>query len=166
VKQVLVAVACGVVFATGLGISGMTDPAKVIGFLDVFGRWDPSLGFVMVGAIGVHLGAARWALRAARPLGANHFVLPSTNTVDARLVGGSALFGLGWGATGYCPGPALVDLVAPSQGLVTFVAAMLAGIAAFRFLATPAARDDEVPRSAPESAMGADRRAGSPTIAR
>jgi hypothetical protein len=122
----------GIVFAIGLGLSGMTNPGKVIGFLDVAGHWDPSLAFVMAGAIVVHVGAARWALRAPRPLWAGAFALPASTSIDAQLVVGAALFGLGWGIAGFCPGPALVDLVAPSTSVVTFVSAMIAGIAAVR----------------------------------
>jgi uncharacterized membrane protein YedE/YeeE len=133
VKQLAVAAIAGVVFAVGLGLSGMTNPDKILGFLDVTGRWDPSLLLVMVGAIGVHLGPARWALRARRPLLASGFERPASTRVDRALVVGSALFGVGWGAVGYCPGPALVDLVAPSRPLLVFVAAMIGGTALFRY---------------------------------
>jgi uncharacterized protein len=131
-KQLALAFVAGIVFALGLGVSGMTDPEKIIGFLDVAGRWDPSLALVMVGAIGVHAGVARWALRAPRPLWSNTFALPRRRDIDPSLVAGAALFGLGWGAAGYCPGPALVDLAAPSPSQVMFVAAMLAGTVLFR----------------------------------
>jgi uncharacterized membrane protein YedE/YeeE len=104
----------------------------VLGFLDVAGHWDPSLGLVMAGAIGAHVGAALWARRARRPVWANSFIVPRSGKIDASLVAGASLFGLGWGAVGYCPGPALVDLAAPSASLLTFVLAMLAGAFAFR----------------------------------
>jgi uncharacterized protein len=133
VKQLVVAASAGAVFAIGLGLSGMTNPDRILGFLDFAGRWDPSLLFVMVGAIGVHLGPARWALRARRPLLADGFERPARSAVDRPLVVGALLFGIGWGAVGYCPGPALVDLVAPSRSLLVFVAAMLAGTVLFRY---------------------------------
>jgi uncharacterized protein len=131
-KQLALAFLAGLVFAVGLGISGMTDPEKIIGFLDVTGRWDPSLVFVMIGAIGVHVGVAQWALRAERPLWSKTFAFPPRLGIDGSLLAGAAIFGLGWGAAGYCPGPALVDLSAPTASRVTFVAAMIAGIVVFR----------------------------------
>jgi uncharacterized membrane protein YedE/YeeE len=131
-KELACAFVAGVVFAIGLGLSGMTDPDKVVGFLDVTGRWDPSLACVMAGAVAVHVGAAQWALRARRPLWSGAFAVPSFTTIDRRLVVGAALFGLGWGTAGLCPGPALVDLVAPSTSVVAFVAAMVAGMVVFR----------------------------------
>jgi uncharacterized membrane protein YedE/YeeE len=132
-KKLAVAFISGVIFALGLGVSGMTDPSKILGFLDVAGHWDPSLAFVMAGAIGMHLGPAQWALRAKRPLLAADFERPSRTRVDRGLVAGSVLFGVGWGAAGYCPGPALVDLIAPSPGLLVFVASMIAGTALLRY---------------------------------
>jgi uncharacterized membrane protein YedE/YeeE len=131
-KRLAVAFVAGVIFAVGLGISGMTDPARVLGFLDVAGHWDPSLAFVMAGAIGVHLGPAQWALRARRPLWSDAFVLPGRTAIDGRLVAGSILFGIGWGIAGYCPGPAIVNLVAPSRHLLAFVAAMVVGTGLYR----------------------------------
>jgi uncharacterized membrane protein YedE/YeeE len=128
VKRLAGVFVAGVIFAMGLGLSGMTNPNKVLGFLDVAGSWDPSLGFVMVGAIGVHVGVAQWALRARKPLWAPVFSLPHYTTIDTRLLAGAVIFGLGWGMAGFCPGPVLVDLVAPSAGVVTFVIAMLAGM--------------------------------------
>lgn len=114
----------GVLFAVGLCVSGMTDPAKVQGFLDVTGAWDPSLAFVMAGAIGAHFFVARWALRSDKPLFATSFAWPELTKIDLRLVGGAALFGIGWGLVGYCPGPALASLAAPSRPLFAFVVAM------------------------------------------
>ena len=131
-KRLLSAFVAGLVFALGLVASGMTNPAKVVGFLDVTGPWDPSLAFVMAGAIAVHAGVARWAARASRPVLAAVFVRPPSAKIDAALLGGAALFGIGWGIAGMCPGPALVDLAAPSESGVTFVVAMLVGIVAFR----------------------------------
>lgn len=132
-KRVAVAFSVGVLFALGLALSGMTDPGKVIGFLDVTGDWDPSLAFVMGGAIGVHFLVARWSRTAPGPLLGGAFAIPKRTEIDRRLLGGSALFGLGWGAAGYCPGPALVSVAALSTSALVFVAAMLAGIAVFHF---------------------------------
>jgi uncharacterized membrane protein YedE/YeeE len=131
-RKLAVAFVCGLVFAVGLGVSGMTNPEKIIGFLDVTGRWDPTLAFVMAGAVGVHMGVAQWARRAARPLWSNTFAIATRSRIDRPLLVGAALFGLGWGVVGYCPGPALVDLGAPSTTLVLFVAAMVAGTLAFQ----------------------------------
>jgi hypothetical protein len=129
----VVAALGGAVFAVGLVVSGMTDPAKILGFLDVAGgAWDPSLAFVMVGAIGVFLPAHRWSLGWARPRAAATFRCPLATRLDARLLGGAALFGIGWGASGFCPGPALVSLGGLRLETIGFVAAMLVGIAAFR----------------------------------
>ena len=132
-RQTAVAFVAGVVFAVGLGLSGMTNPEKILGFLDVAGRWDPSLLLVMGGAVAVHFGFAQWALRARKPLLEEAFELPSRAQVDGSLVVGSVLFGVGWGAIGYCPGPAIVDLVSPSPSLAVFVVAMVSGIAAHRY---------------------------------
>ncbi len=131
-RQLAVAFVAGIVFAVGLGISGMTDPNRILGFLDLAGPWDPSLAFVMVGAIAAHVGAAQWSLRSRGPSSSGAFAATGATVIDSPLVVGSALFGLGWGTGGFCPGPALVDLVAPSTGLVAFVAAMIVGMAAFR----------------------------------
>ena len=126
--------AAGLLFAMGLGISGMTDPKKVVGFLDPADGWDPSLALVMVGAIGVHFVFARRAISGGKPLLAERFEIPRITAIDLRLIAGAALFGVGWGIAGYCPGPALASLAAPSAGLVAFLIAMLAGMAVFTFL--------------------------------
>ena len=122
-----IAFAAGLAFALGLGISGMTQPEKVIGFLDFFGAWDPSLALVMVGAIGVHLGFLRLTRRQARPVCAASFDRRRRRGIDARLITGAALFGLGWGLGGYCPGPALVSSMS-SSGAAVLVLAMLLGV--------------------------------------
>lgn len=118
----------GVLFALGLGISGMTQPAKIIGFLDIFGAWDPSLVFVMAGAVGVNVVLYRLSVKRLRPLFAPAFTLPPKNTVSASLVTGAALFGIGWGLSGYCPGPALVSSVTGWGSVLAFVGSMLAGM--------------------------------------
>jgi uncharacterized membrane protein YedE/YeeE len=117
--KTIVSLFSGVLFALGLSISGMTDPAKVTGFLDVTGAWDSSLIWVMVGAIGV-FASAFWGIKKSRPLLAPTFNGPQAGMkVDGRLVIGSAIFGLGWGLSGICPGPALVN--AASGGVVYLV---------------------------------------------
>jgi len=126
------AFAAGVVFAVGLGISGMTQPAKVIGFLDFFGRWDPSLVFVMGGAVVFYFAAFRWVRGYGTPLLADRFRLPDRTDIDARLVAGAAIFGVGWALAGYCPGPAITSLGALSGDALIFAAAMLAGMLVFR----------------------------------
>lgn len=132
-RDAVVAFACGAVFAVGLVIAGMTDPRKVLGFLDVTGgAWDPSLAFVMLGAIGVFLPVHQLSKRRARPLLAPSFCHPEATAIDARLLGGAALFGLGWGASGYCPGPAVASLTRGGTGVLIFVATMLAGLVAVR----------------------------------
>lgn len=122
--DVVVGLGTGALFGAGLVISGMTRPSKVLGFLDVTGAWDASLAFVMLGAIGVHAIAYRWIRRhPVTPLS-----LPPDARVDARLVVGSALFGVGWGLAGLCPGPALTAVATLAPAALVFVAGMTAGI--------------------------------------
>jgi uncharacterized membrane protein YedE/YeeE len=116
--KVAIAFACGLVFAAGLALSGMIRPEKVIGFLDIFGRWDPALAFVMGPAVGIYALAA-WRRRPPGP----------ERPLDVRLFAGAAIFGIGWGLTGVCPGPALVNLAAPNAFFATFAAALVAGVA-------------------------------------
>jgi uncharacterized membrane protein YedE/YeeE len=130
--HVVVGLVAGAVFAVGLALAGMTDPHKVAGFLDVSGAWDPSLAFVMIGAIGVFLPLHAIAKRRARPLLAERFSAPERTGIDARLVVGAAIFGLGWGAAGYCPGPGLVSLSTGGLGPIAFVGGMAVGMAVFR----------------------------------
>ena len=127
--QAAVALLLGVAFALGLGVSGMTDPRNVLAFLDVGGRWDGSLALVMGGALAVYVAAARWARAAPRPLAARCFAVPRSGAIDARLLGGAAVFGLGWGIAGYCPGPAVVDAIGLAPPTLVFVASMLAATA-------------------------------------
>ena len=127
-KALLTSFLSGTVFAIGLGISGMTRPIKVIGFLDFFGNWDASLAFVMIGAIAVYFVAYRWSRKMASPLLAAEFSLPTRNDLDARLIIGAAIFGAGWGLGGFCPGPAITSLAAGAAPVAVFVAAMAAGI--------------------------------------
>lgn len=118
----------GIVFAVGLGISGMTQPAKVIGFLDLVSGWDPSLAFVMCGAIGIHFIAYRFQPKLRKPLYADAFNVPTRTDLSAKLVGGAALFGAGWALGGFCPGPALVATVSLQPPALIFTAAMVAGM--------------------------------------
>lgn len=118
----------GLLFALGLGVGGMTQPSKVIGFLDVAGDWDPSLAFVMGGALLVYAVVARLALARPAPLLDGRFFVPTRRDVDRPLVVGSLLFGAGWGIAGYCPGPALVSLASGRVSVIVFVAAMLLGM--------------------------------------
>ncbi len=122
------ALAAGMLFGVGLGVSGMAQPTKVLGFLDVAGDWDPTLLFVMGGAVGVHFWAYRWARRRSAPGFDERFFLPAGTPIDARLSLGAVLFGVGWGIGGYCPGPALVSLASLGVPLMVFVAAMLGGM--------------------------------------
>jgi uncharacterized membrane protein YedE/YeeE len=124
----LAALASGALFGVGLAISGMTKPAKVVGFLDLFGAWDASLALVMLGAVGVHFVAFRLVRRRAAPLFAPRFQLPSRTDLDARLVTGAAIFGVGWGLGGFCPGPGLVSTAGGMLAACVFVAGMSAGM--------------------------------------
>lgn len=128
------AFAAGLLFGLGLIVAGMTNPAKILGFLDVAGKWDPSLAFVMAGAIAV--GVVAFALARRRTVSALGLPmrLPSAGAIDARLVGGSLLFGVGWGLAGFCPGPAIVALGAGYAKAAVFVVAMLLGMGAFELI--------------------------------
>ncbi len=118
----------GGLFGAGLMISGMTDANKVIGFLDIADSWDPTLAFVMVGGISAHLALFNWITRKEKPLFDTHFWLPTTQDLDKKLVIGAALFGIGWGLAGYCPGPVLVSLASGLQEPLAFTGAMILGM--------------------------------------
>ncbi len=145
-KQSLVAALVGVVFALGLALGGMTDPAKVIGFLDIFGAWDPSLAFVMGGAIAVYAPIRWWTRRRSAPLLDHRFHLPTRRDIDARLVVGAATFGVGWGLAGYCPGPALVGSMALGTDAVFFTGSMLLGMAGLSAWQRAVRRSERGPR--------------------
>ena len=136
---IFTALMVGLVFGLGLILSGMTDPAKVLGFLDLAGSWDPSLGFVMGGAILVGAIAFGFAARRERSLLGEPMRLPTATRIDRRLVLGSLAFGAGWGLAGYCPGPALASLATGGIKPLVFSAAMLAGMAIFELLERRAA---------------------------
>lgn len=123
--RVLAALLSGVLFGLGLAISGMTDPNVVIGFLDLFGDFNPALMFVLGGAVGTTLVAFRFVLRRPSPVLADGFQLPTRKDIDARLLIGAGLFGIGWGLAGYCPGPALVSAGALIDTALMFVPVML-----------------------------------------
>ncbi|NBQ52729.1 MAG: YeeE/YedE family protein [Proteobacteria bacterium] len=123
-----------ILFGLGLGLSGMTLPSKVIGFLDITGNWDPTLAFVMVGAILVHSISFRLITKRPSPIFSTSFRLPTRKDVDYKLVVGAAIFGLGWGLGGFCPGPAIVGLVSGIPAVLVFVGSMVAGIYAYRFV--------------------------------
>jgi uncharacterized membrane protein YedE/YeeE len=129
-------------FGLGLGISGMTDADKVVGFLDLFGNWDPSLAFVMVGAIGVHLVLYRVILKRSSPLYSGKFSIPTSVDIDGRLVFGAVLFGVGWGLGGVCPGPGLVSGAALTTETLVFIAAMVGGMIVFQVVMSMARRAD------------------------
>ena len=126
----IAALVCGLIFGLGLILSGMGSPAKVQNFLDFFGQWDPSLGFVMGGAIAVGLVAFTWAKQRQTALLGAPIQLPTSTAIDSKLLTGSALFGIGWGLAGFCPGPALMNLSTLNPEVWLFVAAMLAGMGA------------------------------------
>ena len=129
IPRILAALGCGFVFGLGLAISGMMNPAKVIGFLDVAGNWDPTLAFVMGGALLVTVPAYRLILGRGNPALASGFSLPTRTGLDTPLILGSALFGVGWSLVGFCPGPAVAAVVTGLPAVLGFVAAMLAGMA-------------------------------------
>lgn len=131
--QIISAWGVGLLFGIGLILGGMTDPAKVLGFLDLAGRWDPSLAFVMGGAMAVATLAFAKARHRAKALLGGPMQIPQTRVIDRRLIVGSLAFGAGWGLAGFCPGPALVAVASGAGEAVLFVAAMLAGMALFEY---------------------------------
>ena len=132
--QIVTALMAGLLFGIGLIVSGMTDPAKVIGFLDLAGKWDPSLALVMAGAIAVSFIPFQLAARRSSALLGEPMRLPTATSIDRRLVLGSLAFGAGWGLAGYCPGPALASLASGGGKPMIFTLAMLAGMALFEVL--------------------------------
>jgi uncharacterized membrane protein YedE/YeeE len=126
-KSATSAFGAGALFGAGLAISGMTKPSKIIGFLDPFGAWDPSLAFVMIGAIAVHFVAHRLIARRASPLFDAMFHWPTRKEIDARLVIGAAIFGVGWALAGFCPGPGLVAAASGMAPALVFVVGMTLG---------------------------------------
>ncbi|TWG53666.1 DUF6691 family protein [Aminobacter sp. J44] len=131
----LVNLALGLLFGAGLVVSGMADPAKVLNFLDLFGTWDPSLAFVMGGAVLVAFVGYGLVLRRDRPVAAPSFSVPAGKDIDARLIVGPALFGIGWGLAGFCPGPAIAALGLGAPGTLAFLPAMFLGMWTARLVA-------------------------------
>ena len=129
--QIIMASVAGLIFGIGLILSGMTDPSKVLGFLDLGGNWNPSLAFVMGGAVSVAFVGFRLAARRKRALLGGPILLPTATRIDRRLLLGSLAFGCGWGLAGYCPGPALASLASGGVKPLIFAIAMLAGMAIF-----------------------------------
>ncbi len=132
--RALLAFVCGLVFGTGLIVSQMSNPARIIAFLDVSGQWDPSLVFVMAGAVGVFALGYRLALARTAPLFGGKFVLPEKVDLDKALLSGSLLFGIGWGVAGLCPGPAVVGIGFAEPRVWIFTASMVAGMALVRLI--------------------------------
>ncbi len=132
--KMLVNLFAGALFGLGLAVSGMVNPQKVIGFLDVAGDWDPTLAFVMGGALLVAIPAFRLIFKRSRPVLTDDFDLPTNDSLDARLLGGAALFGVGWGLSGFCPGPSVTALASGLLPVFAFVAAMIAGMALYKWI--------------------------------
>lgn len=124
----------GLLFGLGLIVSGMVNPAKVIGFLDLAGNWDPSLALVMAAALAVTTPAFHIILKSEKPLFSTAFLLPERTDVDAKLIGGATLFGMGWGIAGFCPGPALTAITSLNSSVIIFVVAMIAGMVLHRVI--------------------------------
>ena len=134
-KRALAAMLSGILFGVGLALSRMTDPTVVLGFLDIFGNFDPTLAFVLGGAVGTSVVAFHFVLRRNEPLFDSDFKLPTTQLVDRPLLLGAAIFGVGWGLAGYCPGPALVSAASGIGTAGLFVLAMIAGSLIHRYAA-------------------------------
>lgn len=125
--KTLMGYVAGLLFGLGLALAGMTDPSRVLGFLDIFGAWDPTLMFVLGGAVVTTFIGYRLVFRQERPMIGETFQLPTRQDLDVRLVGGAALFGIGWGLSGYCPGPAIASIAGLTAPLMAMLAAMVAG---------------------------------------
>lgn len=134
IRDIVVSLASGTIFGAGLALGGMTNPARVRGFLDIFGNWDPTLAFVMGGAVIVMALAWLMQRQMLRPVFSDSFSLPDRSDITLRLVGGSALFGIGWGIAGLCPGPGFAAFAIAPASAAIFVAAMLAGMLLVRLM--------------------------------
>tara|TARA_Y100000310_G_C20406699_1_gene679998 strand:- start:201 stop:623 length:423 start_codon:yes stop_codon:yes gene_type:complete len=127
-RAIIASLLCGLLFGLGLLISGMSNPARVLNFLDLSANWDATLAFVMGGAILVAAPGMYWVRKRNKPMFANKFDIPTSKTIDAKLILGSAAFGIGWGISGFCPGPAVVAIASFQTDVLLFVAAMIAGM--------------------------------------
>lgn len=133
-RNTIVALVAALLFGIGLAVSGMTQPANVQAFLDFAGDWNPALAFVMVGAIAVHTLLFRIIRKRPSPIFSTKFGIPTRRDLDFRLIGGSALFGIGWGLAGFCPGPTITSIPAGSSTTVVFIATMFVGMLSFRMI--------------------------------
>ena len=140
--RILTGFVAGLLFGVGLAISQMINPAKVLNFLDIFGRWDASLAFVMLGAVVTSAIGYRLAFRRGRPLFESKFMLPTRQDIDSKLLAGSAIFGIGWGLGGYCPGPAISGLGFGALETIVFITAMAAGMMIWRMMSSMSPRPD------------------------
>ena len=131
---IITALGAGVIFGAGLALAGMLNPAKVVGFLDIFGMWDPSLGLVMAGGILVNATGHYFVMKRHRPMFDTRFELPTSNNIDRPLLIGSAIFGIGWGLAGYCPGPVVASLLLQPADMMSFLVTLIAGAFAGRWL--------------------------------
>ena len=132
--MIITALGTGVIFGVGLALAGMLNPSKVVGFLDIFGMWDPSLGLVMAGGILVNATGHYFVMKRKRPVFDASFDLPSSNNIDRQLLIGSAIFGIGWGLAGYCPGPVVASLLLQPADMLPFLVTLLAGAFIGRWL--------------------------------
>ena len=132
--EVSLALFCGVLFGVGLTLSGMTDPENIIGFLDISGEWNPQLVFVLAAAVSSAIAGFYWLQKRSQPVFAQQFHWPDSTQIDSRLLSGAAVFGIGWGLYGYCPGPALAALIYGQAHTLIFFVSMLVGMAAFQLL--------------------------------
>ena len=132
--MIITALGAGAIFGAGLALAGMLNPAKVVGFLDIFGMWDPSLGLVMAGGILVNATGHYFVMKRHRPMFDTRFELPTSNNIDRPLLIGSAIFGIGWGLAGYCPGPVVASLLLQPADMLPFLVTLLAGAFAGRWL--------------------------------
>ena len=132
--MIITALSAGAIFGAGLALAAMLNPAKVVGFLDIFGMWDPSLGLVMAGGILVNATGHYFVMKRKRPVFDASFDLPSSNNIDRQLLIGSAIFGIGWGLAGYCPGPVVASLLLQPADMLPFLVTLLAGAFIGRWL--------------------------------
>jgi len=161
----LASLAAGLLFGFGLALSGMTHPQKVLGFLDVAGPWDASLLFVLGGAVGITLLSFRFILRMGKPVLAERFIITKETRIDRPVIVGAILFGIGWGISGYCPGPAIALLASPNWELLAFLPAAVLGAVAEKYfeLRAQKRRAAQTPAAQPQSPAAQDNKPESPS---